>query len=66
MFKGISDLMSLAGKAKEMQARMGEVQDKLAQARVHGVAGGGTGFGFAPKNDFSFVTKFLSTFSFYR
>ncbi len=41
MFKGISDLMSLAGKAKEMQARMGEVQDKLAQARVHGVSGGG-------------------------
>ena len=41
MFKGLSDLMSLAGKAKEMQARMGEVQDKLAQARVHGVAGGG-------------------------
>lgn len=41
MFKGISDMMSLMGKAKEMQSRMGEIQDKLAQTRIRGSAGNG-------------------------
>jgi len=43
MFKGLSDAMSLIGKAKEMQSRMGEMQNKLAQARVRGLAGNSIG-----------------------
>lgn len=41
MFKGISEMMALMGKAKEMQSRMGEIQDKLAQTRIRGSAGSG-------------------------
>lgn len=43
MFKGLSDMMSLMGKAKEMQSRMGEMQNKLAQARVRGMSGNSIG-----------------------
>lgn len=33
--------MAMMGKAKEMQSRMGEVQEKLARQRVKGSAGNG-------------------------
>lgn len=35
------DIMGMMKKAQEMQAKMGEVQDELQQAEVHGSAGAG-------------------------
>jgi hypothetical protein len=35
------DLSALLGKAREMQARLAEVQQQLAQRRIEGSAGGG-------------------------
>lgn len=43
MFDRFKDAMSLMGKAKEMQSRMGEMQNKLAQARVRGMSGNSIG-----------------------
>jgi len=41
MLKGLGDIAGLMKQAKEMQARMAEVQERLAQMRIQGSAGGG-------------------------
>ncbi|MDA0283298.1 MAG: YbaB/EbfC family nucleoid-associated protein [Planctomycetota bacterium] len=41
MLKGLGDIASLMKQAKEMQGRMGEIQDRLALMRIRGSAGGG-------------------------
>jgi DNA-binding YbaB/EbfC family protein len=41
MFKGISGLAHFMKQAQEIQGRVGEIQQKLAQVRVEGSAGGG-------------------------
>lgn len=41
MFKGLGDIASLMKQASEMKGRMSEMQDKLAQLRIKGSAGGG-------------------------
>lgn len=41
MLKGLGDIAGLMKQAKEMQARMAEVQDRLALMRITGSAGGG-------------------------
>ncbi|QDT36244.1 YbaB/EbfC family nucleoid-associated protein [Stratiformator vulcanicus] len=41
MFKGLGDMAGLLKQAQQMQARMKEMQDKLAEARVTGASGGG-------------------------
>lgn len=43
MFKQISEMMQMAGKAKEMQSRMADMQNKLTQTRVRGVSGNSIG-----------------------
>jgi len=35
------DLMGMMGKVKEMQEKMGQMQEEIAQIEVDGVAGGG-------------------------
>ena len=41
MFKGLGDIASIMKQAKEMQGRMGDMQDRLAKMRIHGSSGGG-------------------------
>ena len=41
MFKGLGDMGKLMKQAQEMQAKMGEAQDKLADMEVEGEAGAG-------------------------
>jgi len=41
MFKGLGDMAGLLKQAQQMQSRMKEIQDRLAEARVEGAAGGG-------------------------
>lgn len=41
MFKNIGNMMSMIKQARQIQARMGEMQDGLAHLRVEGTAGGG-------------------------
>jgi nucleoid-associated protein EbfC len=41
MFKGLGNLAGLLKQAQEMQGRMSDMQEKLAQTRVEGEAGGG-------------------------
>jgi len=41
MFKGLGELASLMKNAKEMQGRVGEVQEHLARMRIKGSSGGG-------------------------
>ncbi len=41
MFKGLGNLASLMKQAQEMQGRMGEMKESLADIRVQGSAGGG-------------------------
>ena len=41
MFKGIGDLASLLKQAQQMQSKIGEIKDHLAQVRVEGQSGGG-------------------------
>ena len=40
MFKGLANLAQMMKQAQEAQARMGELQERLGQLRVHGSAGG--------------------------
>lgn len=35
------DLMGMMGKVKEMQEKMGQLQEEIAEAQVEGTAGGG-------------------------
>jgi nucleoid-associated protein EbfC len=41
MFKGLGNMAGLLRQAQEMQARVRELQDRLATLRVEGTAGGG-------------------------
>jgi DNA-binding YbaB/EbfC family protein len=41
MFKGIADFASMMKEAKNMQGKMAEMQEKLAQQRIKGTSGGG-------------------------
>ncbi len=41
MFKGLGNIAALMKQAQEMQGRMSEMQESLAQLRVDGSAGGG-------------------------
>ncbi|MFQ5731558.1 MAG: YbaB/EbfC family nucleoid-associated protein [Planctomycetaceae bacterium] len=41
MFKKFGNMVSMLKQAQQMQARMGEMQEGLAQVRVEGSAGGG-------------------------
>ena len=41
MFGKLGDIASMMKQAKEMQGKMGEVQDRLAQMRIRGSSGGG-------------------------
>lgn len=41
MFKSLGNIASLLKQAQQMKSRMSELQDKLAQLRVEGAAGGG-------------------------
>ena len=41
MFKGLGNLASLMKQAQEIQSRMGEMQEQLADVKVEGTAGGG-------------------------
>lgn len=41
MFGKLGDIASIMKQAKEMQGKMGEVQDRLAQMRIRGSSGGG-------------------------
>jgi DNA-binding YbaB/EbfC family protein len=41
MFKGITNFASMMKEAKNMQGKMAEMQEKLAQQRIKGTAGGG-------------------------
>ena len=41
MFQGLSNLASLMRNAQELQAKAGQMQDRLAELRVEGAAGGG-------------------------
>lgn len=41
MFGALGDIATLMKQAKEMQGKMGEVQDRLAKMRIRGSAGGG-------------------------
>lgn len=41
MFKKLADIAKAVQQAKEMQGRMGEVQDRLAKMRIRGTSGGG-------------------------
>jgi DNA-binding YbaB/EbfC family protein len=41
MFGALGDVASLMKQAKEMQGKMGEIQDRLALMRIRGSAGGG-------------------------
>ena len=40
MFQGLANLAQMMKQAQEAQARMGELQERLGQLRVHGSAGG--------------------------
>lgn len=40
MFKGLMDIASLMNQAREIQGRMGEMQETLKKLRVQGSAGG--------------------------
>lgn len=41
MFKNIGNIASMLKQAQEMHGRMAEVQENLAQMKLHGEAGGG-------------------------
>jgi len=41
MFKGLGDMAAILRQAQEMQARVRQMQDRLATVRVEGTAGGG-------------------------
>jgi DNA-binding YbaB/EbfC family protein len=41
VFKSLGNIASLLKQAKQMQSRMSELQEKLAQLRVEGASGGG-------------------------
>jgi len=41
MFKGIGDLASLLKQAHQMQSKIGDLKEQLAQVRVEGQSGGG-------------------------
>ncbi len=41
MFKGLGNLASLMKQAKEIQSRVGAMQEQLAEVKVEGIAGGG-------------------------
>ena len=41
MFKGLGDMGKLMKQAQEMQAKMGEMQERLAAMEVEGAAGAG-------------------------
>ena len=40
MLKGLGNLASMMKQAQEMQGRMGEAKEKIAEMRVEGIAGG--------------------------
>ena len=40
MLKGLGNLASMMKQAQEMQSRMGEAKEKIAEMRVEGIAGG--------------------------
>ena len=41
MFKGLGGMFDLVKQAQEMQGRMQEMQEQLAQAEIEGTSGGG-------------------------
>ena len=41
MLKGLGDMAGMMAKAKEMQAKMEEMQEQVAQIEAHGEAGAG-------------------------
>lgn len=41
MFKQLAEMTKAIQQAKEMQGRMGEIQDRLAKMRIRGSSGGG-------------------------